>query len=409
MEGRLGHENTTPGPLSGIRVVEMSSWLALPSVGLILGECGADVIKVERPNGGDSAREAIPAPGMRNYIFDLVNRNKRSIAVDVSTPDGLSVLTRLTRDADIFLTNYLPTIVDRLGISYESLSRVNPRLIYGWITGYGLRGEERNRPGFDPVSFWARSGMMSIHGEPGEPAVSLEGSFGDLTTGMTLVAGVMTALYERERTGSGQLVSTSLLGAGVWVGAHYLQQMLSTGVPRRRLSRTARNPLRNTYVTADGRWVQLVMPQGDRYWPRLCEALGLDDLANDPQFSTFQERDENADNVIRILDSAIRTLTFRELKDRFDKHELVWDVALDVEEVCGDRQVIDNEYIVSLDVGDGKVEKVVGIPFKFDAHALRPRRRSPRFGEHTEEVLLESGYTQDSIDRLREQRVIQQT
>jgi len=398
-------------PLEGIKVLELSNWIFGPSCSAILGEWGADVIKVEEPGGGDALR-GILTTGFRpfleyNYLFELCNRNKRSIAINLKHESGREIIYKLVNEMDVLVTNFRPRVASRLSIDYETIAKINPPIIYAQASGYGSEGPQKDRPGFDEIAFWMRSGIMSLLGEPDSPPVPLHGAMGDLTSAAFLAGAVALALLVRERFGFGQRVDVSLLAAGMWVTGFDLQTVLSTGQDFERMSRkTTGNPLYDTYQTKDGKWLFFAMLQTDRYWLNLCKAIGREDLEEDPRFDSHQKRCQNSRILISILDEVLATKTRAEWAKIFDQYELVWDPEPILSEVASDPQVLANNYIAELNHPAHGNIKLVGTPFQFSKMLIQPRRPAPQLGEHTEEILLEMGYGWDDILRLKEDEVV---
>jgi len=397
--------------LQGIKVLELSSWIFGPACGAILGEWGADVTKIENPEGGDATR-GILATGLRsvqeyNYIFELCNRNKRGIAVNLDIEKGREILHKLVEKSDVFVTNLLPGIARKLASDYETVSGINPKIIYAQASGYGPEGPDKYKPGFDEVAFWARSGIMSLMGEPDSPPVPLRGAMGDLTGAAFLAGAIALALLARERFGLGQRVDVSLLASGLWVGGYDVQAALSTGQDsERRSRRTIGNPLYNTYQTKDSKWLFFAMLQTDRYWRDVCKALGREDLENDARFDSHVKRCQNSAVLISILDEVLATKTRAEWATVFNQHKMVWDPEPLLSEVLSDPQVLANKYIAELNHPTYGKLKLVGTPFQFDKMPTQPRRHAPQLGEHTEEILLEIGYDWDEILRLKDSSAI---
>ena len=397
--------------LSGTKVVEVSSWAAVPSCGVWLAEFGADVIRVE-PIDGDPVRGVAQIGGFIplsdfNWAWELWNRSKRGIAVDLRQEQGRDIIHKLVAQADVFLTNLLPHIAERNRLDYETLRQLNPHLIYANITGYGLKGPGSGWHSFDEIAFWARSGIMSTLGDPDESLVPLRGAMGDHTASTSLLAGIALALYARERTGTGQQVDVSLLGCGCFVAGVDLQATLSTGEEIPRTSRkTADNPLYNFYQCKDGKWVQLVMFQSDRYWSGLCRALAREDLEHDSRFDSHRKRIENNKELILILDEMIATRTQGEWTPIFHENGLVWGPIQTMTEVVRDPCVLDNNYIVEYEhFSRGKL-KGVGCPIQLSQNPTKLPHGAPEHSQHTEEVLLELGYNWDDISKLKEKKVI---
>ena len=396
--------------LSGIKVIEVSNWIAAPSCGMLLAEFGADVVRVEPIDGGPVRgllqTGFIPLTDF-NWLWELLNRSKRGIAVDLNQEQGQDIIHGLVAQADIFLTNMRPGIARRARLDYEKLSQLNSRLIYACTTGYGPRGPGVDWPSFDEIAFWARSGIMSTLGAPDESLVPLRGAMGDFTASTSLLSGIALALYQRERTGAGQRVDVSLLGNGCYVAGVDLQAALSTGRENPRVSRkTAGNPLYNFYQCQDGKWVQLVMFQSDRYWAGLCRALGNADLEQHPRFDSHQKRTKNNEELITILGEAIAAKTRDEWAPLFGKNNLVWGPVQTMTEVIQDPCVLDNNYIVEYEhPAQGKI-KGLGSPVQLGNSPAKTPSAAPEHSQHTEEVLLELGYNWDDIGRLKDKGVI---
>lgn len=397
--------------LNGIKVVEVSSWAAAPSCGVWLAEFGADVIRIE-PIDGDPVRGVARIGGFLplsdfNWAWELWNRSKRGIAVNLGQEQGRDIVHKLVSQADVFLTNLLPHIAQGNRLDYETLGKINPRLIYASLTGYGPEGPGSDWHSFDEIAFWARSGIMSTLGDPGESLVPLRGAMGDHTAGTSLLAGIALALYSREQTGSGQRVDVSLLGCGCSVAGVDLQATLSTGEEIPRTSRqNADNPLYNFYQCKDGKWVQWVMFQSGRYWPGVCRALGRADLEHDTRFDSHRHRSENKKELILILDEVVATRDRDEWALLFQEHGLVWGPVQTMSEVVRDPCVLDNNYVVEYEHFSRGTIKGVGCPIQLSGKSAKTPHGAPEHSQHTEEVLLEIGYNWDDISRMKEQKTI---
>ena len=300
-------DGAEPQPLlRGIKVVEMATWIFAPMAACVLGELGADVIKVE-PHDGDPMRGLVPrVRGDVDWIWELANRNKRGVALDVRSAEGRAALGRLLAEADIFIVNLRRSALERLGIDYESLRESHPRLIYAHATGYGVEGPDIDRPAFDELAYWARGGFMSVLGPPDSEPVRLVGAMGDLPSAMNIAAAIFAALYQRERTGEGQYLSCSLYGGGIWTNGFAIQAALATG---QQLPRTDRyssfNPLYNSYRAADGKWLQLAMIQEERFWQPFAEAIDLPILTKDARFASSAERRKHIREAVQLIEQRI--------------------------------------------------------------------------------------------------------
>lgn len=398
------------GPLAGIKVVEMGVWVAGPAAGAILGDWGADVVKIEPPGLGDPARSfarLVPAGLGINPVFENDNRNKRSVVVDVQANEGQKIVLDLLRDADVFLTNIRPAALARLGLDPQSLGARFPRLIYGLITGYGLEGEDADRAAYDVAAFWARSGIAGALTAPGSTPPFQRGGMGDHNAGLALTSGICAALFERSRSGKGQLVSTSLLREGLFTLSFDLAVTARTGmgigIGDRR---TMPNPAMNCYADSEGRYLWIVGLEGERHWPPLARAVGHPEWLEDPRFADPMERAKNAAALIAELDAIFATRTREEWGKIFDAEEdLWWSPVNSVEDVMADPQAHAAGGFVEVPDGEGTT-LLPATPVDFEGTPWSPRSMAPDHGEHTEEVLREIGRNAGEIAALREKGVL---
>lgn len=400
------------GALEGIKVVELAIWAAAPGGGAILADWGAEVIKVEDPHGGDPFRGFLStgvgaAITSINGAFESDNRNKKSIAVDIRTEEGREIVYRLVERADVFLTNFRPAAVERYRMGYPIIRARNPRIIYVGLTGYGQTGPEKDRAAYDYAGFWARSGIMASMGEPDAPPPSQRPGMGDHTTSLGVIAATAAALFARERTGVGQEVRLSLFRTGIWVDSIDIQTVLLSRQDITRLSRkSVGNPLFNAYRAKDDKWLYLVMLQSDRHWPVFCQAMGREDLLQDPRFVDAAARRENGSALVVILDTVLETRTRAEWAGIFDAAGIFWGPVQTVEDVIHDPQARENKAFVPLDHPSGQKIELVASPIDFSETPASIRHAAPELGQHTEEVLLAAGYTWEDLAGLREKGVI---
>jgi crotonobetainyl-CoA:carnitine CoA-transferase CaiB-like acyl-CoA transferase len=401
------------GALEGVKIVELAMWAAAPAGGGIMADWGAEVLKIEDPQGGDPFRAflslgvgAAQASAI-NGSFESDNRNKKSLTIDVRTPEGQAIVYHLIEKADVFLTNLRPAALERYGMTYAALKVHNPQLIYVGVTGYGPVGPERDRAAFDYAGFWARAGMMATIGEPDAPPPGQRPGMGDHTTAMTAAGATAAALFARERTGQGQEVQLSLYRTGVWVDSMDIQTALITRQNVPRLSRkTMGNPLFNCYQAKDGKWFQLVNLQSDRHWPGLCEIINRPDLQHDARFVDAAARQKHNSALIAILDEAIRTKTRAEWSALMDAAGVFWAPIQTVEDVINDPQAKANGAFVPVQISSGEHIELVATPVDFSHTPAHTRTGAPELGQHTEEVLLAYGYSWEALEQLRERGVI---
>lgn len=399
------------GPLHGIRVVEITQFQNGPVCGRILGDLGAEVIKVE-PRTGDPARGFMAIVGVqlgiegRNFYFEYCNRNKRGIVLDLKQPEGMEIFLKLIDTADVFLTNMAIGTPERMGIGYEALSARKPRLVYAQTTGWGRKGPDAKAFAFDYAGL-ARAGTMAMCGEEGTPPQPLVPGLADQMGAIMTAFGIVNALFAREWTGRGQLVDTSMLGAMIELEGVVLSApcILKQEFPRPVRSK-AGNPLYNHYRCRDDRWIAIVNLQPDRYWPNLCQALGIEELQDDPKFNNLKARSQNAEEMVRIIDEKIATRTMAEWIAIFKKEGVIHTPVQTATEVTEDPQALANNYFVWYDHPVFGRTKVTGWAWDFSETPCSIRREAPEFGQHTEEVLLEMGYTWDDIGRLKDRDII---
>ncbi len=395
-----------PGPMEGIKVAELGFWVAGPSCAAVLADWGADVVKVE-PLTGDPFRgmaasfPRVNGEGM-NPPFEVDNRGKRSIGLDYATEHGREVLLRLIDQADVFVTNLRVDALERAGLDHTTLSARDPRLVYASITGLGLAGAERDRPAYDIGSFWARAGIAAALTPAGATLPYQRGGMGDHMTGMAAAGAVAAALFVRERTGAGQLVSTSLLRIGTYmmswdttIGLHGLPT-----VPWTR--KTAPNPLIVDYGAGDGRRFWLLGLEGDRHWPALLRAVGRPELADDPRFADISARTENNTALVELLDDLFAAKTRAEWTEIFDREGVWWAPVQTTNELLEDAQAHAAGCFVDVPDGAGSSRRGVASPVDFGTTAWAPQAPAPELGQHTEEVLLELGYDWDAIIELKD-------
>ena len=398
-------------PLAGIRVLDVSSFIAAPAAAMTLGDWGADVIKVEPPGLGDPHRQSWQSTnypktnGSINFPWQLDGRNKRSIALDLKRDDGRVVLEKLIARADVMLVNFPRPARTRLRLRWRDIKPLNPLLIYASLTGYGETGPEADTPGFDNNAFFARSGILDAQRYEGQPPSFSLPAQGDRCTAMTLVAAVLMGLMRRQRTGKGGWVGTSLYANGVWstgtlAAAALVGGTLSPRPPRER----PRNALTNQYASRDGRWFTLLIPREDRRWASFCPAIGREDLLTDPRFAETAPRRANAAALVKELDR-----TFAEQDWPYWRERLI---AVGVAAAPINRIVdlVDDEQAahagIVIDTAAADVPRSIATPLRFGFARMRPAGRAPELGEHSEAVLRELGYDEAEVARLKQAGVV---
>ena len=391
--------------LEGVRVVEMGLWVAGPAAAGILADWGADVVKVEAPAGDPMRAFFQLATGSkvdRNPPFDLDNRGKRSLVLDLRLPEGRAALDRVLASADVFVTNFRPDALGRLGLDAEALTARFPRLVYAGITGYGRSGPDSDRPGYDVGAFWARSGVAQTLTPEGSAPPQIRGGFGDHVTAITTVAGLVTALFERERSGRGRIVETSLLRTGAYCLGWDLGIQLSFGKIRAPVPRSeVETPLVNSYRAGCGRWFWLIGLEADRHFPGVARSVEREDLLTDPRFAGARERRRHCREIIAELDAAFATLPLAVWAERFDREGVWWQPVQSLDEVVGDPQAAAAGVFVDAPTRDGGTQRAVASPVEFVGGPTAPTRPVPQLGEHTDEVLREAGLDDAALATLR--------
>lgn len=390
---------------SGLKVLDLASYIAGPAATTILADFGADVVKVEPPGTGDvyryfSATPPNPVSDV-NYAWQLTNRNKRSIALNLKSAEARAVLERLVRWADVLVVNFPPRVKAALGVTYEALAPLNPRLIYADITGYGAAGPEADTPGFDVTAYWARSGLMEVTHDAGSPPTLPIPGIGDHATATTLYAAIVTALYVRATTGKGSHVSTSLIANGIWAAAAWVEGGLNGGrfFPQHD-RRNPPNALLNPYQTSDGRWILLVAAQ-KKDWPGFAAAIGRPDLVQDPRFAD-DKRTENAAALVDILDPLFAGQPLAHWKAVLTAGRVIFGVVQVAHEIIDDPQLVANDIVVPLDLPGRPAARTVSSPIQIvGAEKVKPRA-APGLGEHGSEILRELGFEEAEIDHLND-------
>ena len=414
MEQQTAEPSPTDGGIfAGLRVIEAATFIAGPAAATIMSDFGADVIKVEQPGLGDPWRHQYTRPELPacddNYFWILTARNKRSIALDLKRPEGQAILHRMVRAADVFLTNMPLAVRDKLGIEATRLMTLNPRLIYASFTGYGEVGSEKDEAGFDTTAWWARSGLMHlVRPDPdGPPARSMAG-MGDHTAALALFGAIVAALYDRERTGQGAVVGSSLLANGAWSNGCYIQAALSGATFPTPWTRDKNpNPLNNHYRCRDGRWFSITMNamQQQTKWPRFVDTIGRPGLATDPDFSTFDARRRNAHALTRLLDDAFAARDAAEWQALMRGTGFVTSVVATPSDASHDEQMRDTRVTVPMD-GTGGSGMTVNSPLWIEGRDKTRPAPPPALGQHTDAVLAEFDLAPDQISALRRDGVV---
>ena len=391
------------GPMDGVKVVEVGMWVAGPAGAAILGDWGADVVKIEPPDGD-------PFRGLLSGIvegvsppFELDNRNKRSVGFNLSLPEGREVAAALVDEADVFVTNARPSALARAGLDWDTVSARNPRLVYAHVTGYGLTGDDADRAAYDVGAFWSRAGVAASLTPDGQPLPYQRGGMGDHMAGLAAAGAVAAALFSRERTGKGQLVSTSLLRIGMYMIGWDVNMSLRLGVPTVPMTVLAPpNPLISAYEAGDGKRFWMLGLQGDRHWPDVLRAVGRPEWADDERYADLMARFANSAELVRDLNAIFATRPLAEWGEVFDRENVWWAPVQHAHDLIDDPVARAAGGFVSVPVEGGDPVEMVSSPIDFGGTPWSARSMPPEFAQHTEEVLLELGHDWDRIIELKE-------
>jgi len=380
------------GPLDDITVIEVANWVAAPSATALMADMGAAVIKIE-PLGGDSMRNKLRQPrfpeGRRgtDVVFQLDNRGKRSVALDLGHQRGAAIARRLVEQADVLVTNLTPGRLERYGLGPEQLCQANPRLVYGLVTGQGSSGPERDRLAFDVTAFFGRGGVTGLLGEPGGDPVQPRPGQGDHPTGLALLSAILAALRVRDRTGQGQVVETALMRVGTWtVGVDMAAALVDHRQPSKRRRTQPISPMNTVYRCSDGAW--LVLSAHDQAaWPRVCRALGLAELAEDPRFADATARFAHAEELVGILDRRFASAPYETWAQALEGTGVIFAKVAELPEVAKDPQARAMGMFAELEHPDLGRFETLAAPFAFSRSDVSVRGLAPEVGQHTAEVL----------------------
>ncbi|WP_336880994.1 CaiB/BaiF CoA-transferase family protein [Rhodococcus globerulus] len=400
-------------PMEGVRILEVAQFTFVPAAGAVLADWGADIIKVEHAETGDAQRGLVRVLGLaagKNGssfapIMEGPNRGKRSIGIALDKPEAKPILEELIKSSDVFLTNYLPSVAKKLGITLEDVRKINPDIIYVSGSGFGSEGPDADKGGYDSTAFWARGGSADGTTPDDADCVSFmpAGAYGDSIGGMTIAGGIAAALYGRKTTGEPSFVDVSLLAVGAWATQFNINLALLTGGPLPKVQKTTAapgNPLTGNYRTSDRRWIQLSMLQPTRYWGEFATVIGREDLVDDKRFATMEAMFENKDAATNIIADTLAQRTYDEWVVAFKDMKGQWAAVQNAWDLGNDEALIANGRIVDLIDAEGNPQKLVANPVKFD-NAPVQITRAPGFAEHTDEILRELGLDDDGLIALK--------
>lgn len=391
--------------LSGLRVIDCGAYIAGPAAATIMSDFGAEVIKIERAPHGDPYRSLSFLPGMpaseHNYCWMLDSRNKKSLALDLRDEAGREVLRRLVATADVFITNYPPEIADKLQVSYEEYAKINPRLIFAHITGYGEHGDDVNQPGYDTTAYWARSGLTGLIFDLTTQTGATPSGAGDHPVALALFGSIMLALYQRQLTGRGAKVTTSLMATGAWSNGCMIQAALvGATFQLRRPRHIALNPLVNQYQTRDSRRFMFCCIDTANDWGRICRAIGRQELIDDPRYATAEARSQNSEEVVALLDEAIGGRDMDKWELLFRQQGIVWGPIPKMEQVAADPQMAANGVFTEFEHPRLGAIPTVSSPLNVQGVAKEKAVMAPEVGEHSREILRSLGYEDAAVEEM---------
>ena len=404
-------------PLDGVKVIDLTYFVAGPGAARILADWGADVIKVEPsfgdPGRGTGATMSCPTVKDCNPFYTAYNANKRGLSLNLKSDEGKAVLYKLLESADVFVSSYRTGALKRLGLDYDSLSKKFPHLIWAQINGFGDFGPAKDNAGFDTVAFWARSGaMIDITEKDTSPVNPLIG-FGDATTSCTLSGGICAALYQKAKTGKGCKVMVSLFAQAIWSeSAGMVSTQYGDEYPKTRLN--PGSPVMDTFKSADDKWFYMSILEPDRYNDALMKELGRNDLVGDPRYCTAVAAKAHSSELVEILSAEFAKHTMDEIAAMFARADIAYDRVQHIKEVLDDPQALENMYIIPVENRDGTVTKQPMTPIRFattepariEDIAPTMERQAPLVGEHSAEILKEHGYTDEDIQKLVDSKVV---
>lgn len=390
-------------PLAGIKVVEIASFVAVPSAGALLADMGAEVIKVEVP-WGEVYRHATPRLAGFDHDFaagppfQMDNRGKRSLGLDLALPQAVDALGKVIDGADVVITNVLPSRLVKYGVDPETLRAKNPKLIFARLSGYGPDGDRANDPAFDYTAFWALSGLMDHMHDLDSPPAWMRPGIGDHSAGMAMVTGILGALRIRDQGGDGQVIDVALQQVGYYINGNDTTYALVTGeTPPRHDRKAPRNPLWNHYECQDGRWIFLVMIEADRYWPGFTKAVGRPDLMEDPRFANAIERFRNSAALVEVLDELFATRPLEKWVEPMNAERIIWAPVRTLAEAVTDENANETGMFATVNHPEFGTFKTVAPPFRMSNHAMTGDSTAPLLAADTADVLAEAGVDDETI------------
>ena len=391
--------------LDGVRIIEMTTYVAAPSAGRLLADWGAEIIKVEATPKGDVTRFVVPLPGMKPVAYEYHNANKKSICVNLKTAEGLEIMHKLLSTANVFMTNTRSKALVKLGMDWESLHEKYPSLIHAQMTGFGETGPMANDAGFDGVCYWALGGAMYASMEKGTAPIIPPSAFGDNNAACTMAGGICAALYKQKCTGEGSKVVASLYSQGLYNMQEPIMSIQVSDQDTYPKSRLENTPLNNTYMCGDGKWVMTCCHEYDRYFPLFMKIIGREELVQDPEYNTFAKGNEHSREIIEIIGEGFGKMTRDEVCAKLKELDVPHAILANVLDLLESEQAWENKFLTKFTLHSGQEVIEAETPLKFGGVTDVPRKNAPYLGEQTLEVLEELGYEKAAIDSLIEQGI----
>ena len=391
--------------LDGVRIIEMTTYVAAPSAGRLLADWGAEIIKVEATPKGDVTRFVVPLPGMKPVAYEYHNANKKSICVNLKTAEGLEIMHKLLSTANVFMTNTRSKALVKLGMDWESLHEKYPSLIHAQMTGFGETGPMANDAGFDGVCYWALGGAMYASMEKGTAPIIPPSAFGDNNAACTMAGGICAALYKQKCTGEGSTVVASLYSQGLYNMQEPIMSIQVSDQDTYPKSRLENTPLNNTYMCGDGKWVMTCCHEYDRYFPLFMKIIGREELVQDPEYNTFAKGNEHSREIIEIIGEGFGKMTRDEVCAKLKELDVPHAILANVPDLLESEQAWENKFLTKFTLHSGQEVIEAETPLKFGGVTDVPRKNAPYLGEQTLEVLEELGYEKAAIDSLIEQGI----
>ena len=400
------------GPLNGVKIVDFASYLAAPAAAKMLGDMGAEVIKIE-PLSGDPARNfgaflGLPSEDDENPLLEYGASNKKAISLDIKTDEGMEILLKMLEDADVFITNTRPSVLTRLGLTYEDLALKYPGLIYAYVNGLGEEGPDSDRPGFDVTSYWSRGGFFAQLGEPDAEPISPTTGFGDNPTSVALAMGILAALYRKKQTGLGDKVSASLYHTAIWTNSLELCAANYIDTPKKS-RKSPQQAVSNPYKCADDKWITLCIVNFDKEWASLCKALGREDFLSNPLFEDFFACVINREELVAEFDKTFATQprSYWENALATAVPPIPYEICQTFKEITTDEQALINGYLAECTYRNGNKKYLPTFPVKLKSLGTTAYNHScPRLGENTREILKGLGYADDKIKKMMENNIV---